>query len=580
MQLTCPRSIRRSGLLAIALALCFAPSAFAAATVSVSGTTLTINGSSGNDTMRVVYSPVDRGLDEYGVMDFPGIVAGAGCTQVAEDVYCGAAGLTNVNVNLGDGDDVVLAGSCLRSGQPANEVWNVQAGPGNDDVDMWTPEHGGTNDVYNGDSGTDFVNYSHRAQAMTIDLAAGTATTTGNPSGEGTDTLQGVENATAGLGADTVNGTAGPNRLRGGVFRGPSAVCSRDAAVDTINAGEGDDHLIGAKGNDNLNGDGGSDTVSYEERTGTSNGNPVAVNLATNSGGSPAFNEIDVLDSIENIVGSAGGDNLTGDGGPNHITSREPGTETQDSVTCGGGVDTVVADALDNVDAPSCETVDRPSSPDGDGDGVPDGSDACPNVAGTIANNGCPPDTDGDGVTDDVDQCDNTPAPGTANGCPLPTNNATDPTPPANSTPPANPAPPADPGPPAPTPTPPAPPSAPRGNLTAAAALQQVKSTGRGIATLSFAFGSAGQLTIDGTTRLPGRRVAKPRAVVAAVTRVVRIRRAVAAGPQDVVIRVTGAAKRALGKAKRLKVRLTITYTPAGGAPSSTTRTLTLKLAK
>ena len=53
--------------------------------------------------------------------------------------------------------------------------------------------------------------------------------------------------------------------------------------------------------------------------------------------------------------------------------------------------------------------------PDTDMDGIVDSEDACPNAAGDVANMGCP-DSDGDGVLDKDDNCPNTA--GSVSGCP------------------------------------------------------------------------------------------------------------------------------------------------------------------
>ena len=55
--------------------------------------------------------------------------------------------------------------------------------------------------------------------------------------------------------------------------------------------------------------------------------------------------------------------------------------------------------------------------PDTDGDGVVDGSDKCPTVKGLKALAGCP-DADGDGVADGDDNCPNEAGPAANNGCP------------------------------------------------------------------------------------------------------------------------------------------------------------------
>ena len=57
--------------------------------------------------------------------------------------------------------------------------------------------------------------------------------------------------------------------------------------------------------------------------------------------------------------------------------------------------------------------------PDSDGDGVADKDDNCPTVAGLKALAGCP-DADGDGVTDGDDNCVNTAGPAANKGCPWP----------------------------------------------------------------------------------------------------------------------------------------------------------------
>jgi outer membrane protein OmpA-like peptidoglycan-associated protein len=57
--------------------------------------------------------------------------------------------------------------------------------------------------------------------------------------------------------------------------------------------------------------------------------------------------------------------------------------------------------------------------PDADGDGVPDKDDDCPTVAGLKSLKGCP-DADGDGVADNKDNCPNVAGPAANNGCPWP----------------------------------------------------------------------------------------------------------------------------------------------------------------
>jgi outer membrane protein OmpA-like peptidoglycan-associated protein len=57
--------------------------------------------------------------------------------------------------------------------------------------------------------------------------------------------------------------------------------------------------------------------------------------------------------------------------------------------------------------------------PDADSDGIADKDDACPNIAGIAALNGCP-DADGDGVKDGDDNCVDVAGPAENSGCPWP----------------------------------------------------------------------------------------------------------------------------------------------------------------
>jgi len=57
--------------------------------------------------------------------------------------------------------------------------------------------------------------------------------------------------------------------------------------------------------------------------------------------------------------------------------------------------------------------------PDSDGDGVADKNDDCPTVKGLASLKGCP-DSDGDGVADNKDNCPNEAGPAANNGCPWP----------------------------------------------------------------------------------------------------------------------------------------------------------------
>ncbi|MGQ0738749.1 MAG: thrombospondin type 3 repeat-containing protein, partial [Bacteroidota bacterium] len=77
----------------------------------------------------------------------------------------------------------------------------------------------------------------------------------------------------------------------------------------------------------------------------------------------------------------------------------------------------------DNVDA--CPDVPGPAAtqgcPDRDGDGILDKDDKCPYVKGLVKYQGCPiPDTDKDGINDEEDKCPTVPGLARYQGCPIP----------------------------------------------------------------------------------------------------------------------------------------------------------------
>jgi Ca2+-binding RTX toxin-like protein len=133
----------------------------------------------------------------------------------------------------------------------------------------------------------------------------------------------------------TINGTNGNNTLTG---TSTADSISGLGGNDTLFGGGGNDSLFGGNNNDLLEGgtgadsvDGGSgnDTASY-----AASGAAVAVSLATNTG-SGGDAQGDVLSSIENLVGSAFGDSLTGNNGNNTLT----GGDGDDALFGGGGND-------------------------------------------------------------------------------------------------------------------------------------------------------------------------------------------------------------------------------------------------
>ncbi|HEY6887281.1 MAG TPA: calcium-binding protein [Solirubrobacter sp.] len=162
------------------------------------------------------------------------------------------------------------------------------------------------------------------------------------------------------------------------------------AGNDTISGGPGGDVWIAGAGNDVFAGGDGDDTVDYSGR-----GNPLTVML----NGQPVSGEAGEADTVgadvegvlggqgpDTIVGNNLGNRLSGGGGNDTITAgtgedRVDGQEGDDridtrdgrfdSIDCGAGTDTLLADPGDS--AVNCEI-----APDRDGDGTLNEQDCAP----------------------------------------------------------------------------------------------------------------------------------------------------------------------------------------------------------
>jgi Ca2+-binding RTX toxin-like protein len=142
---------------------------------------------------------------------------------------------------------------------------------------------GDGNDTLTGGNGTDKADYSAAAAGVTANLSTGTAT------GQGTDTLSGVENVAGSAFADSITGSTGANAVAAGA--GDDVVSGQDgndtlrggAGNDTVNGGVGADLVLGASGddtlragagNDNLKGGAGNDALRGGPGNDTGNGGP------------------------------------------------------------------------------------------------------------------------------------------------------------------------------------------------------------------------------------------------------------------------------------------------------------------
>ena len=140
----------------------------------------------------------------------------------------------------GTADDDVLTGT------PGNDV--IDGLGGNDTIRGL-----GGNDVICGGAGADTASFSGSTALVVADLALGTA------SGQGSDTLIGIENLEGSAYADKLKGDAGDNRFTG--LGGADAI-SGFGGADWMDGGAANDKLYGYAGRDTLIGGLGNDLLS------------------------------------------------------------------------------------------------------------------------------------------------------------------------------------------------------------------------------------------------------------------------------------------------------------------------------
>jgi RTX calcium-binding nonapeptide repeat (4 copies) len=312
-----------------------------------------------------------------------------------------------VRADGGAGDDVF-------TDQPGPDTF--VGGPGNDSFSNVVP--GGSSDSFAGGDGRDSASYFGSADVrITADGVADDGAT-----GEGDNIGADVEDLFGGNGDDVIVGTAAANTLVGGggddflqgddgndtVFGGDGNDTLRGGAgADALSGDDGDDALYGEGGGDTLVGGAGADTafggddgdllsggdgadsLSGESGDDTLTGGvgaevlsggdgvdtvsyeglavPVRVSLDGTADDGAAGEGDDARPDLENIVGGDANDVLTGNAAANSIAGG-PGNDTitvrdagPDEVSCGTGLDHVIADPADSVDpaAGACEMVDR-----------------------------------------------------------------------------------------------------------------------------------------------------------------------------------------------------------------------------
>jgi len=228
-----------------------------------------------------------------------------------------SGGIGDDDIETGDGDDFV-------DGGVGSDV--LIGGAGNDDLNGGVGDDilfgGSDNDDIDGGDGVDTASYSDATVSLDIDLQAGTA------SGNGTDLLTSIENATGGSGNDLIDGSDVDNDLIGGAGAdvingdgGNDLLYSGDGN-DTVDGGTGDDLIIGGdgKGDDTYIGGAGTDTVKYTSATAAITVNLVKGSATSTAGKDAAKIGIDTLSGIENVIAGNYNDIVKGSKGANVLT--------------------------------------------------------------------------------------------------------------------------------------------------------------------------------------------------------------------------------------------------------------------
>lgn len=314
------------------------------------------------------------GIDTVDYSDFSNVVGvsvdlvnGGLLGNAQGDLYSGIENIIGTLLNdslTGDFNANVLMGG--------NGNDSLVGGFGND-----TLIGGGGGDILVGGDDTDVVDYSTSSQGVTVIL-----TGTGSNGDAQGDTYSQIENIIGSNFNDVLTGDSGANVLSGGIgsdtadyststlatglvvsLSNPASSNTGDAAGDTyisienltgsnyndsltgdpganiLSGGLGNDLLVGLAGADTFDGGSGTDTIDY-----SSSAIGLTVNLnspASNTGDAAGDNYI----NIENLIGTAQADILTGNSAANSITGGAgddilAGLGGADSLDGGAGINT------------------------------------------------------------------------------------------------------------------------------------------------------------------------------------------------------------------------------------------------
>ncbi|WP_395676973.1 calcium-binding protein [Inquilinus sp.] len=184
----------------------------------------------------------------------------------------------------------------------------INGGDGND-----TLRGGAGGDALNGGAGSDFANYQGSSQEVFVDIQSNLLF-----SGDATgDTLNSIENLYGSSFGDTLSGDGGSNIIGGenGADlidgRGGDDRLGGEAGDDILNGRDGNDRLVGGDGADTLTGDAGNDSVD----AGSGNDGAFGGAGADTMYGGTGNDQLDGGDDNDVLVGGDGADTLIGGAG-------------------------------------------------------------------------------------------------------------------------------------------------------------------------------------------------------------------------------------------------------------------------
>ena len=272
---------------------------------------LTLYDTGGTDTLDLRWDADDQRVDllPEGISDVLGLT---GNLVIARDTVIEhfVAGAGNDEVTGNDAANRLegRAGNDTLSG--GNGADRLEGGAGNDRL-----TGGAGADSMDGGPGRDILWYAESDAGVDLDLSTGTGSG-GHAEG---DTFENIERVVGSAHADTLAGADGNDWLAG------------KAGDDRLSGGAGNDNLVGGAGADSMDGGAGHDRVRY---SGSDKGVAVDLSAGTASGGDA---EGDTFENVEEIVGSAHADTLTGGDGNDWLS----GLGGNDGLVGGAGADTM-----------------------------------------------------------------------------------------------------------------------------------------------------------------------------------------------------------------------------------------------